>query len=112
MDTTFATLAAMAWSVPQVLIELAAIIVAVVQWRKHSAVSLTVFAAAALSLLSVVVRAAQTAWQMKAFSEGVDHAQLSTQLMMFGGVQVMLGATSHILLLVAAFGWRSAESGA
>jgi hypothetical protein len=94
---------------PLLLIDITAMILAVVRWKRHPRVSFFAFSAFAILFLAAIVRTFLIAWLPLYLRElrGWSFEQLTPIYTVIGGVSILIGIVADILLLFAIFGGRS-----
>jgi hypothetical protein len=107
MQPIFGPLASYLGQLPVFLVWLVAIIVAIVNWRRHPRVSLLTLIAFAMFFIAAFVGTALTSWLPLTLHErGLPGTQMGNVALILSFLRGLFDAAAWVLLVFAIFGWR------
>lgn len=110
MQPFFQPLAGYLVQIPVFLVWLAAIILAVIHWRRHPRVSLITLIAFGMFFVAALVGTALISWLPLALHErGLPGSQMGNVVIIANFLRGLFDAVAWILLVAAIFGWRRAQ---
>lgn len=97
------------WAVPSILIYVVGVVLALVYWWRHPAVSLLCVIAFVMLLGGRLLASGMQFWVMRAQDSSLTSVQIGNVMGTVSLVQVAISTVAWGLLLTAMFGWRSAQ---
>ena len=95
------------WNVPFLIVYCVGIVLALLFWNRHPAVSILCIVAFLILLGSQVLGIGTQIWMSAGASREMRSEEIGRFLSIMGIVRALLGTVAWILLLTALFGWRS-----
>ena len=95
------------WNVPFLIVYCVGIVLALLFWNRHPAVSILCIVAFLILLGSQVLGIGTQFWMTGATSRGMSSPEIGQLLSIMGIVRAVLATVAWTLLLTALFGWRS-----
>jgi hypothetical protein len=110
MQPFFQPLAGYLVQIPVFLVWLAAIILAVINWRRHPRISLLTLIAFGMFFVAALVGTALISWLPLALHErGLPGGQMGNVVLIANFLRGLFDAAAWVLLVAAIFGWRQAQ---